>query len=302
MRVSPKEWLGALGGAALALTPLELLAQAPAAGGATPAPAAAAPAPRSMMGEVISTYGHKVDHLFFVILGITTFMLVLVFALFIWFCIRYRHQEGRRSKYTHGNNKLEWFWTTATAAILIWLVFAQRETWNEIKQRDLGSLDNAYRVRVFGEQFVWHFIYPGPDGTFEPSDDTRIFQGSNPVGLKDPKADKYASSLMVPAGVPVIVQLVSLGKYDQDTQKSTLPVLHSFFQPNVRIKQDLVPFHPGELWFQILPDKLGKYEIACAELCGLGHYTMRADMEVLSDAELQARLGYDWKAAPAKKF
>ena len=268
---------------------------AAAAGGA-----GAAGVSHSLMPEVISTYGDEVDRLFYIILAITLVMLVLVFALFGIFVVKYRYQEGRRAVYTHGSSKLEWTWTAATAAVLIWLVFAQRETWIKIKQADLDAFKNPYLVRVFGEQFVWHFVYPGSDGKFEPQDVKDIFQGVNPVGLKAPKNDVYKQSLVVPDDVPVILEINSLGKYDQDKQIETVGVLHSFFQPNLRLKQDLVPFHPAKIWFQVKKGKTGIYEIACAELCGLGHFTMRADMKVLGDDELNTELGYDWKATPAK--
>jgi cytochrome c oxidase subunit 2 len=283
--------------------------QAPQGGvGAPPAPAAApaaapAPAPTAadlpLMPDVISTYGHKVDHLFYIILGITLFMMVLVYVVFGYFLVRYRYQEGRKAKFSHGNNKLEVFWTVATSAVLIWLVFVQRETWIEIKEMDYSTLKDPYLVRLFGQQFNWHFVYPKTDGKFEPSELERVFENVNPVGLKDPSADVYKTTLLVPAGRPVVMEINSLGKYDQDTHKETLPVLHSFFSPNMRLKQDLIPFHPDKVWFQVLPDKLGTYEIVCAELCGLGHYTMRADMKVLSDDDLTKELGYDWKAHPA---
>ncbi len=294
----------------LAIPASRLFAQAgepaPRAGAAVAlAPSGAAAIP--LMPEIISTYGASVDWLFYLILGITLFMMILVFALFLLFVVKYRHQEGRRAKFVHGNTRLEWIWTSATAAVLLWLVFEQRDTWNEIKQKDLATFENPYVVRVFAEQFGWHFLYPGPDGKFEPSDEKDIFPGINPLGLKDPKADKYSSVLMVPENVPVICELISLGKYDQESGKSTLPVLHSFFQPNLRFKQDLVPFHPAKIWFQILPGTLRsqdngerKFEIACAELCGLGHYTMRADLQVLSEEKLKAGIGYDWKTAKGK--
>ena len=210
-----------------------------------------------------------------------------------------RPSLSRKVIFTHGNNKLEIFWSAATAAILIWLVFVQRETWIEIKQKDYSTLKDPYLVRLFGEQFAWHFVYPGTDGQFEENDLKDVFAGINPVGLKDRSKDVYSQVLMVPENVPVVIELNSIGKYDQDSGKETLPVLHSFFSPNLRLKQDLVPFHPDNVWFQVKEGKKGTYEIVCAELCGLGHYTMRADMKVLSDGDLKTALGYDWKASPA---
>lgn len=252
--------------------------------------------------ENISTYGAKVDYLFFVILAITLFMMILVFALMIFFLVRYRYQEGRRAIYSHGNNKIEVFWTVATSAILVVLVFMQRATWEEIKQRDLSpegiqGIQNPFLVRVFGEQFAWHFVYPGPDGQFEPTAMDRVFVNINPLGMRDPKADIYSQVLTVPANTPVILELNSIGKINQENQQETLPVLHSFFSPHLRFKQDIVPFNPAKVWFEAT--KTGTYEITCAELCGLGHYTMRADFRILGEEELKTALGYDWKAQRA---
>src|SRR5262245_1705012 len=122
------------------------LAQAPAAAGqpAALAPAAAAPAPaaaaasvsKPIMPEVISTYGHAIDELFYPISGITFVILVIVFALFGYFVVRYRYQAGRKAVYTHGNNKLEIFWTVATSAILVYILFVQKEAWDNIKIKD----------------------------------------------------------------------------------------------------------------------------------------------------------------------
>src|SRR6185503_19854604 len=117
--------------------------------------------------------------------------MVLVFALLIFFLVKYRYQEGRRTIYSHGNNKSEVFWTVATSAVLVILAFVQRATWEEIKQRDLSPegtkrIENPFLVRVFGEQFAWHFVYPGPDGQFEPASMDRVFANINPLGLRDP--------------------------------------------------------------------------------------------------------------------
>ena len=251
-----------------------------------------------LIPEIISTYGWDVDYLFYLILAITSFFMVLCLGLFFYFLVRYRYQEGRRATYTHGNSKLEVFWTVGTAAILIYLAVVQRETWSEIRQ-ELPDEATSFLVNVYAEQFGWHFTYPGKDGKFEPTSLEEIFPGINPVGLENPDNDVYLSDLVVPEGVTVILQLFSQGKYDQDTGKETLGVLHSFFVSNLRLKLDIVPGYPQKVWFEVLPKKRGIYEVNCAELCGLGHYTMRANFKVLSDAELEKELGYNWREHPA---
>ena len=253
----------------------------------------------------ISTYGHMVDHLFYLILGITTVTLVLVMALMVYFLVRYRSRPGARAIYSHGSKRLEITWTTATAAILIFIALAQKRAWTHIKQ-EIPPAESSYLVRVFAEQFEWTFVHPGPDGTFEPNDPMEnFFEGLNPLGLRDPAKDVVRKELVVPVNTKVILELNSTGKYERTNDpatgkefvKETTAVLHSFFSPNLRLKQDVVPFTTQRIWFEAT--KTGDYQIACAELCGLGHYKMGAKLRVMSDAEVNQALGYAWKAPGA---
>ena len=287
--------------------------QAPAGNQAPPAAAApgglGAPAPvpvpvpvvrQPIIRPTISTYGPEVDNLFFLVLAITMVAMVVVEGLMVIFIVRYRYREGRKATYIHGNAKLEVFWTVGTAFILIFLAFTQLSTWRKIKQTLPSEDEKPFLVRVFGEQFNWHFVYPGEDGNFELNHTEDIFPGENPLGLANPKADVYKQALLVPVNTPVIIELNSLPKHDPNApegKKDTLPVLHAFFAPVLRFKQDIIPFHPAKIWFTAV--KTGTYEIACAELCGLGHYTMRADFKVMEPKELADALGYDWQAHPA---
>jgi cytochrome c oxidase subunit 2 len=250
-----------------------------------------------LIPEDISTYGHEVDFLFYLILGITTVTLIGVLALMVYFLVRYRSRPGARAVFSHGSKRLEVTWTTATAAILVFIALAQKRAWTHIKQ-ELPPEAESYLVRVFGEQFEWTFVHPGPDGTFEPNRLQDVFPGDNPVGLRDPAKDVVRKELVVPVNTKVLLDLNSLGKFDQSTQKETPGVLHSLFAPNLRLKQDVVPGLTQRIWFEAT--KTGTYEIACAELCGLGHYKMRATLRVLTDAEVNQAIGYDWKATKAR--
>ena len=260
-------------------------------------PANPAPAHKGIMPDIISTYGQEVDNLFYLILAITLVALVAVQVLLVIFLVKYRHRAGRRATFVHGSKRLEIVWTVATAGILLFLAIVQRSTWARIKEELPGPEKKPFLVRVFGEQFVWHCNYTGADGRFEPWQKEDIFPGDNPLGLKDPAKDFYSQALMVPVNVPVILELHSLPKYDQTSQKQTLGVLHSFFVPELRLKQDLVPSYPKKIWFEAT--RTGMFELACAELCGLGHYTMRADFKVMSADDLKKALGYDWQAVQA---
>jgi cytochrome c oxidase subunit 2 len=286
-------------------------AAAPAAAPVAPE-AEAAEKPLLWMPEAISTYGQGVDDLFWLIFWITGVAWVIVMGLMLYFLIRYRHREGReKAHYTHGNNKLEVTWTLATVVILVFIGVVQ--LWGEsgwfnirISLPEMGK--DTFPVRVYGEQFAWHFNYPGADGKFGEQRHGYIQAGINPIGLDRDgpgKDDKVLPKLVVPEGKKVLIQLISLGKYNLDTEIYTHPVLHSFFSPHLRLKMDLVPYNEGNIWFEVEAGKghAGKkFEIVCAELCGEGHSKMRADFEILDEAGLLKELGYDWNAQPAKEF
>src|SRR5579875_3557060 len=128
----------------------------------------------------------------------------------------------------------------------------------------------AQQVEVTGRQFFWYIRYPGPDGRFGRTD-PRFVSPSNPLGI-DP-AD--------PAGKDDVVVVNELHVVDNRpvvVRVRSLDVIHSFFLPNFRVKQDAVPGRTIQIWFT--PDRVGTYQIACAQLCGVGHYTMRGNITV----------------------
>jgi cytochrome c oxidase subunit 2 len=132
-------------------------------------------------------------------------------------------------------------------------------------------------VEVTGEQFTWNVRYPGPDGVFGRTAPTLISQ-ENAIGL-DP-ADVAAADdiqdlalIHVPVNRAVLIKLRSKD------------VLHSFYLPNHRIKQDAVPGMTIDVWFT--PTREGEFELACAELCGFGHYQMRGFLNVVSESEFE---------------
>lgn len=138
---------------------------------------------------------------------------------------------------------------------------------------------HAFNVEVTGQQFMWVFRYPGPDGKFGKTNPKKVRSPDNYLGLdyKDPAArdDIVTTQLTLPIHQPVHLRIRSLD------------VLHSFFIPAFRIKQDAVPGMTIELSFT--PTKMGTFEIACAQLCGLGHYRMRSTVEVVSPEDFKRR-------------
>lgn len=191
--------------------------------------------------ENVSTYGKDIDRLFYLIYYITGVAFLLVAGAMVAFLIRYRHVEGRRARYTHGNTTLEIIWTIVPAIILVVLSFMSQATWGNIKAR-IPPAD--VHVQVTAKQFNWEIAYPGPDGRFGTEDDLQM-----------------ENELHVPVNKVVWVTLKSKD------------VIHSFFLPNLRLKQDAVPGREIQAWFEAI--KPGRYELPCAELCGFGHSGMR---------------------------
>jgi len=212
--------------------------------------------------ENVSTFGSKIDGLFYLILWITGAIFILVEALLLFFLFRYRHREGRRAHYTHGSNRLEVIWTIVPAVICVILALLSRRSWADIKQ---NMPHGAMTVEVTAEQFAWNIRYPGPDGKLGTADDL--------VTL---------NQLHFPVGRPLILEL-----HSKD-------VIHSFFLPEFRVKQDAVPGMTTHIWLEAT--RVGHWEIACAELCGLGHFRMKGFVTVETAEEFER-----WMAETAKE-
>ena len=168
---------------------------------------------------------------------------------------------------------------------MVLLVFYAIPAW-ATRVRDLPAENEATVVRVIAEQFAWNVHYPGPDGKFGRTDVRRV-AAENPIGLdrSDPDAKDDITTinqLNLPVDRPVLVHL------------SSKDVIHSFGLFEMRVKQDAVPGLDIPVWF--IPNKLGDTEIACSQLCGLGHYRMRGFVSVKTDAAYQAWLAEEAKA------
>jgi cytochrome c oxidase subunit II len=195
----------------------------------------------SWLPENVSTFGVQIDTLFYVIYYLTTVVFFAVQLTLLFFLFRYRDRPGRKATYTHGNTTLEIIWTAIPAVILAVLALVSRSTWAEIKETQPPS---DFMIQVEAKQFNWEIAYPGPDGKLDTPDDVHM-----------------DNDFHVPVNKVVRVQLKSKD------------VIHSFFVPNFRLKQDAVPGHLIPVWFKAT--KPGKYEVPCAELCGFGHSGMR---------------------------
>lgn len=215
-----------------------------------------------------SVQGADIDRIFTAVLVVSGIVFLLVQGLLGFFIARYGQSGSERASYWHDNPKAEAILLISTAVILTVLVFMGQRVWAAIYFSEAPA--DSLVVQATGEQFQWNFHYPGPDGAFGRLDNALI-TSTNFIGLdpNDPvaKDDLVTTNQMhIIANRPVKVRLRSKD------------VIHSFFLPNLRVKQDAVPGMLIEYWFT--PNQTGNFEIACAELCGLGHYRMKAFLTV----------------------
>ena len=206
--------------------------------------------------ENVSTYGVEIDRLFIAILWITGAIFVLVEGALLWFLIRYRHRTERKATYLHGHQGAEIIWTVIPAIIVAMLAVSSQRVWARIRGTPPA---HQLELEVKAEQFAWNIRYAGPDGQLNSTDDIETI-----------------NQLHMPVGQVVLVHLKSKD------------VIHSFFVPQFRFKQDAVPGLTGRLWLEAT--KPGQFEIICAELCGLGHYRMRGFLTIESPEAFQAWL------------
>lgn len=217
----------------------------------------------------VSTYGPQIDRMYYIILVITGVVFLITEFLLIYFLIRYRAREGQRAEYIHGSTKAEVLWTAVPFLIVLGLGLMSKPVWDSIKD-PAHFPDDAYEVLVQARQFEWESHYAGPNGEFGGAD-----------GFTE------LNRLTVPANRPVIVHLESAD------------VIHSFFIPSFRVKQDVLPGRRIPVWFEVTEP--GEYVLGCAELCGTGHTEMNGIVVVrpLAEFEQWEREQLAARAAPA---
>ena len=235
---------------------------------------------RDWFPEVASRHGEGIDAMISFVFIATGVMFVIghvVLALFIW-------QGSRRDAVS---SRLATSQQERRVAITLGLVMAIAAEGGVLAiglpvfNEYYGDIPaDAVKVIVTGQQFAWNNHYPGDDGVFGRTD-VALITPTNAVGLdtSDPAAaDDFVAinQLTVPVDRPVQITL------------RALDVIHSFFLPHHRVKQDAVPGMSIPVWF--VPTREGRFEIPCAELCGLGHYRMQGYLNVVSQAEYDAWL------------
>lgn len=223
--------------------------------------------------EVASKAGEGIDSVINYLLVSTGIVFVIGHAGLIWLIWRYSGKSD--AGYKPETPKAQWMWALVPVLCMaaiseIGVLVIGGPAWNELYGM---PPDDALKVEVVGKQFEWIVRYAGKDGKFDPTKPQKVREPRNPLGFVDEDNDDIVARnvLTVPVNKPVVVKL------------RTLDVQHSFSIPAFRLKQDLVPGLPTQTRFTAT--KTGKFEIVCAELCGMGHYRMRGEVHVLEQKD-----------------
>ncbi len=214
--------------------------------------------------ENVSTYGGDIDSVISLVYSLTLFWFFLTIGLIVVGLVVYRRREGRRATYVRGERFAEAAWILIPAAIVVvldlWIDYRGSDAWAKVKGRIPAT---TYHVEIVGKQFNWEIVYPGPDGKFGTADDLKL-----------------DNELHVPVNQAIHGILKSKD------------VIHNFFLPNLRFKQDALPGRSQDFWFQAT--KPGKYEMPCAELCGFGHSGMNGYLYVHTPEDYQKWVKESW--------
>ena len=220
--------------------------------------------------KAASPLGERIDDLFYMILYITTatFVGTQIALGYVLFKGAAATDEGNTEKawYSHGSHNLEVIWTIVPACVLLFIALYQMDVWAQFRIK--GSIKDQHgnlvkpepMAELTARQFEWRIRYPA---------------NGKPLNPKPQPDDIYSvNELHVPSGRPVEVTL------------RTDDVQHAFFVPELRIKQDAVASLKIPVWFDALENR--DYEMLCAELCGWGHYKMKAKLVAQPDIEFEA--------------
>jgi cytochrome c oxidase subunit 2 len=252
----------------------------------------------------VATFGAGIDWLFYLILGITGFFFVLTEAILVYNLYRFPAREGHRSTYVHTHHTLELVWTLVPGVILFLLAVVQINVWAEVKfQKNMPRPDGqTQQMEVTARQWEWRIRYPNAARMASWEKDPKLAQ--------DFALNPHVDDLH-------LVNEVHVWKGGQDRESrhnvlvhlKTLDVLHSFFLPNLRLKQDALPGKTIPVWFAVtehnvrpiqdsatgrkrwveigydprtgaVTDPSTIWELACAEFCGTRHSMMRGRLFV----------------------
>src|SRR5690349_4730017 len=223
---------------------------------------------------VASVHGAWTDTLFWITMAVTVIAFSIISVVMAVFVFSYQHREGRKAKFYPDNHYLELAWTIIPAIVLAILIFTGLRAWNEITAP--ASAD-AEVIEVIGQQFAWTARYPGVKDNTLGKYNYKLIDAINEFGLdvsdKNSMDDFKSLELHLPKGKEVLIKI------------RAKDVLHSMYIPHFRVKMDAVPGMPTQFKFvankttQEMRDELNNqnfnYELACAEVCGQAHFSMK---------------------------
>jgi len=236
-----------------------------------------------------SAEGENIDTMLWITIVVTGIVFFATQILLFWFAFRYQESDKRKPLYFTHSNKLELIWTGIPAIVLTVLVVFGLKYWFKFTS---DPPKGSQVVEITGHQFGWEMRYPGRDGVLGRKNYKLIDPSkSNSLGVDWADAASH-DDIHVPTTMHVVVNKpVKLVINSMD-------VIHDVGLPHFRMKMDAVPGTPTTLWFtpiyttKEMKEKTGNpdftYEIACDQLCGRGHYTMRGVIVVETQQEFDA--------------
>ena len=239
-----------------------------------------------ILGESASDHGVIIDRMMHITVAITGVVFVITQILLFWFAYKYQHSEKRKVYYFPHDNRLELIWTVVPAIALTVLVGFGLVYWFKITS---DSPQDAMKIEITGKQFSWIFRYPGKDNIFGKKYFKNISDAKkNQLGLLWDDPASHDDIVVGQTMYLVVNKPVKLIINSRD-------VIHDVGLPHFRMKMDAVPGTPTTMWFtplyttEEMKKKTGnpdfEYEIACDQICGKGHYTMRGIIKVVSKEE-----------------
>jgi cytochrome c oxidase subunit 2 len=230
---------------------------------------------------VASSHGHEIDMMIYLVHLLMLVLFVGWGAFFVFTLVRFNKRANPKADYVGVKSHVSSYLEIAVAVIEAVLLIGFSIPFWAKHVNAFPNRPDKIEVRVNAEQFAWNIHYPGADGKFGRTSVQFFDKQSNPMGLDpgDPAGKDDITTinqLHLPIGRPAVIHLTSRD------------VMHSFSLPVMRVKQDAIPGLSIPTWFT--PTMTGKWEIACAQLCGLGHYRMKGFLTIHSEEDFQAWL------------
>lgn len=207
-----------------------------------------------------------------------TGVVFILLNLFLAYCVyKFRQKDGHKAVYEPENHKLEVWLSAITTVGVIAMLAPGLFVWASF----VTVPDDATEFEAMGQQWQWAYRYPGADGIMGTAD-TQLVTETNPFGVNpaDPNGQDDVIVVSPEMHLPLDKPVKALLRSND--------VLHNFTVPQFRVKMDLVPGLISYLWFE--PNKAGRYDVMCEELCGIGHFVMRGAVVVETQAEYDAWL------------